>query len=438
MSDPNDPVDPITRSDPPPIDPDLPTPDYQPRLLRPQPLLLRLLAEHNPFYLLSAACMLASCLALTNSLSWIPIATRRLVTLIITLNVYEAALLAIALFLVTRRRLRRDGRILLLLQAFFLVHFTVLNAEIASADATLGLWVNAILFLAAILKLGIVLRVLNPDFTPLQFAFVLTQVAILFALPCVLWRLDGGQGRVGARHLFVVGWLAALLPALYELISHLDARQRITPAGASNVAPTSAYLALPYLSLLTHIGILHYVYNVPFQGAHAAPYLLGLTLILTRLAPNRLMPRRDLAVLRLLLPAAAVLVSANNPFQFPLHRTYPAVTLTPLNLALAGAFLTYVYCFLRPHARLFLAAGALAALTYTFGPSRRQITDALDTAWQHTSTLATRLVPKTLSDWGLLGLVASFAFLLVGFWISLSKPPTDPDDDGPTPVPPAT
>ena len=46
--------------------------------LQPRPSLLRFLTEHNPFYLLSAACMLASCLALTNSLSWTSITHTRL------------------------------------------------------------------------------------------------------------------------------------------------------------------------------------------------------------------------------------------------------------------------------------------------------------------------------------------------------------------------
>src|SRR5687768_18540329 len=78
--------------------------------MQPRPSLVRFLTEHNPFYLLSAACMLASCLALTNSLSWSPIAMRRLLTLLVTLNVYEAALLGIALFLVTKRGLRREDR----------------------------------------------------------------------------------------------------------------------------------------------------------------------------------------------------------------------------------------------------------------------------------------------------------------------------------------
>jgi hypothetical protein len=34
-----------------------------------RPLLLNLITEHNPFYLLSAACMLAGCLALGAAVS---------------------------------------------------------------------------------------------------------------------------------------------------------------------------------------------------------------------------------------------------------------------------------------------------------------------------------------------------------------------------------
>jgi hypothetical protein len=358
-------------------------------------------------------------------------------TLIVTLNVYEAALLGIGLFLITRRRLRRDGRMLLILQAFFLVDFTFLNAEMATADLRLGLWVNAILFVLAAVKLGVVLRVLKPEFSAPQFAFVLVQLLVLFATPSILWWLNDGRGQVGARHLYVVGWTAALLPALYEAVARAGGSGGAGGVGrrSSSPAPTTAYLVLPYLSLLTHIGILHYVYDEPFRGAHATPVLLGLTLILNRAQPNRLVPRADLTALRFLLPLVAVLVSVNNPFVFHVRTSYPAVTLTPLTLAMAGAYLTYVYCFLLPHAALFLAAGGVAAAAYVLGPSREQIGDGLKAAWEWTSTLTQRLMPKTLADWGVIGLVASFAFLLLGFWVSLGKRPVEEEEESVTSAP---
>ena len=86
-------------------------------VITPRTSLIRFIADHNPFFLLSAVCMLGGCLALTNSLSWSPIRLQRLVALVITLNVYELILIGLALFLIVKRRLARDGTILLMLEA---------------------------------------------------------------------------------------------------------------------------------------------------------------------------------------------------------------------------------------------------------------------------------------------------------------------------------
>ena len=416
-----------------------PEPVVQTRTLRPRPLLVRLMMEHNPFYLLSAACMLASCLALTNSLSWSPIPMTRLVTLIVTLNVYEGAVLAIALFLITRRRLQRDGRMLLLLQAFFVADFTFLNAEVASSSpaAWVGVLINAILFGLALLKLGVVMWVLKPDFTPMQFGFVMLQLGALFAIPCVLRQMDGTTGAVGSAHMYGVWWLTALLPALYEVLAWMDPHRRVpVPAiGAAEAlrpgyaAPTRAYLALPYVSLLTHLGILHYVYDARFYAAHAAPVLIGLALVLNRYSPTSFFPRRDLLVLRLLLPLGAVLVSLGNPFEFVLGSSYPTVTLTPTNLAIRAAYVTYVYCFLLQNAWIFLSVGAGSEAVNLLGPSRQQIATVARSSWDWATNVAARLVPKGTRDWGVVGLVASFAFLGIGFWVSLRKRPGEVESD---------
>jgi hypothetical protein len=395
-------------------------PDYT---LPPRPSLLRFLTEHNPFYLLSAACMLASCLALTNSLSWTSISKSRLLTLIVTLNVYEAALIAIALFLVTRRKLRRDGRMLLLLQAFFLADFTFLNAEIATLDVRTGVAVNACLLVLAVVKMGVVIRVLKPSFTALQFGFVVAQLAVLFAAPILLRWLDGNRGILGPREFYGVWWAVGLLPAFYELLAHIDRGRIVSVSPEAQAAPTAAYLAIPFVSLLVHLGILHWVYQVDYVGAHAAPLLLGLAVVLNRHSPTKLLPRKDLLLLRLLLPAAAVMVSWNSPMTFPTELRYPAIELTPAKLAVVGAFLVYIYSFLLPYAVTALAAGATAAALYAFGPSWQQIANTTQTGWDKGATIADRLMPKTPADWGVVGLVASFGLLAIGFWMSMRKPP---------------
>src|SRR5690349_16746478 len=62
--------------------------------------LTRFLIDHNPLYLLSAACMLAGCLLLSGSTSYNPMRMRQLLLLILTLNVYEALLIALGLLLI--------------------------------------------------------------------------------------------------------------------------------------------------------------------------------------------------------------------------------------------------------------------------------------------------------------------------------------------------
>src|SRR5580765_4984854 len=99
-----------------------------------RPSVARWIVDRNPFYLLSAVCMLFGCVALTNSSSWTSIRLNRLLILTATLNFYEVLLIGLAVFLIVHRKLRRDGMILLILEAFFLVDVTFLNSEIFSAD----------------------------------------------------------------------------------------------------------------------------------------------------------------------------------------------------------------------------------------------------------------------------------------------------------------
>ena len=138
--------------------------------------------------------------------------------------------------------------------------------------------------------------------------------------------------------------------------------------------------------------------------------------------------RSDLALLRLLLPAAAVVVSANDPpaLAFVVGRGAAVVTVTPLRLAAAAAYLAVVYCFLLRRAVYFLAAGAAAAAAALYGPSVAQIEAAAERAWETAEDLANKLMPKTSTAWGVVGVASAFVFLLLGAAVSLRKPPDEP------------
>src|SRR5687768_7477091 len=100
----------------------------------PQPTHARLIEDHNPFYLLSAACMLFGLFAVNGSLDWSPIGLGRLISLIVMLNIYEAAVIALGCFLM-RRGIRRDALMLLIVEAFFLADVGFLNMEVFATHA---------------------------------------------------------------------------------------------------------------------------------------------------------------------------------------------------------------------------------------------------------------------------------------------------------------
>src|SRR5437660_5192695 len=99
-----------------------------------RPSLMRFIADRNPFFLLSAVSMFAGVRVILSALNVSPGDVWRLLLLIGALNAYEAAVIALALFLITRRNQRRDGWILLSIEALFLVDLTNLNAEVFTAS----------------------------------------------------------------------------------------------------------------------------------------------------------------------------------------------------------------------------------------------------------------------------------------------------------------
>src|ERR1700733_6594451 len=98
---------------------------------RRSPLLtiLHFIHDRNPFYLLSALCMFVGFRIILGALDSHPGDWKTLLGLIITLNFYEVVMIALALFLIVRRGLRRDGWILLGIEALFMLDLTNLNAE---------------------------------------------------------------------------------------------------------------------------------------------------------------------------------------------------------------------------------------------------------------------------------------------------------------------
>jgi hypothetical protein len=383
---------------------------------------VRSFLDSNPFYLISACCMLAGCVALTNSLSWVSIPTPRLLALILTLNLYEAALIGLAAYLILVRSLRRDGHMLIILELFFLIDVTFLVSEIATRKSWIGPAIAIATFLAAIIKLAVILRILGLRHLFAQFVFILVQLATILALPIIFSR--HADGSVSPLAFYLSWWIVGLMPVAYELLIKLfPSPEPSTPF--SRIITT--YTFLPWLSLVGHLGILHYVYDVPFFGAMVAPVLLALAITLNRAAPTRLFSKRDLLVVRTLLPLAALFVSSNTPAALTLILDHSGhLVFTTLRLTLIATYLEFIYFFLSSHWITAVLVGIVAGLTAAYGPTIDQTEHWSGEAWTRISTLILNILPTTQIGWGATSMAAAFIFLALGAAVSLRRSSSEP------------
>lgn len=401
------------------------------------------LHRHNPFYLLSAACMLGGCLLLTNSLSWSPIAFSRLMTLLATIQVYELLLLAIALYLVVHRR--RSGQLssvtnadiaqLLVLWAVFMADAAFLVSEVVSSSIGVGIVVSLAVFAGFIAKAVCITRVLRIRLKPETWAAAVLTVGTLLATPCILKAL--GDTRVNAFHLYVAWWAVAAVWVVWDVVL---VKGRSPSTGDCPVPPQLLMVVIPWLSLVTHLGILHYVYDTPFRAPHATPMLLVTAMVLARLPAPTSQVARGRAMLRIGLLTMAVLVSL-GPVR-GLGVVVGSSELAPWMFALSGAYLTAVWTFLPQYLLVATAGGVLASLGYLFGPTAAQLAmlarwfaDGVSLAGDGLASAARwvwSLAPKSPFQWGVLAVCSSFVLLGIGARISLKRqlPPAETPTGG--------
>jgi hypothetical protein len=395
---------------------------------------LSFLVHHNPFYLLSALCMIAGCYALNSSMALYSGDLRGLLVLIGTINAYELLLIGLGLFLIRRRGIIRDGRTLLLLQCVFLFDLTFLNAETATGSLRAGLVVNSALLVIALLKVAAILRALSLRFPIRLFSAVALEIVALFAIP-VLFKFLDRDASIAGRHFYAIWWLVGMLPVFIEL------QRRLAVAGTTAALPDAAgvdgprprlggvYLVTAWCAIVAHMGMMHWVYQVDFSPADLSPVLLGLAVLAGRETSPGFVRVGEFRSLRWVLPVAALALSFFSAPELGLAtgRSGRLHISAPL-LTAGGAYLAYVYLYFLPWAAYFIAAAIAAGLIVLFGPTWTQAQITATAELRTTTTVGRwlldtgyRLVPKTALQWGLTAVGASFAFLGIGAAVSLSQ-----------------
>lgn len=385
------------------------------------------LSRHNPFYLLSAMSMLAACLLLANSLSWSPIPFTRLLALLGILNVYELLLLGLGLFLLRRGRNPRDSSQLLFLAAVFLADAAFLNSEVVTHSLTTGLLLNVALLLFAVIKFVVTSRFLGIPLDAGRVLSVALLFTLLFGLPAWLKTVD--RSAITGVHLYACWWAATLAAAAYDLLIGRAAGG--PPAAGGGVDSkrwgllTTLFIVIPTASLLTHIGILHYVYNEPFTAPHAAPILLLLAIVLGRVPGPIAMKlgipsARHARTIQALLPIAAVMISSSA--RFTIHLPFNTAV-SPFAFTAGAAVLTYALTLFRPYAWAVILSSLAAVGVYLISPSAATIS----LRSRQLLELALSLIPSTRIGWGVLSLITAFALLALGARISIRRPHASED-----------
>jgi hypothetical protein len=370
--------------------------------------LLRLAAEGSPLYLLSALSMLAGCYTLSHALALQPGQTGKLLVLLAALGAYEALFVGLGLFLIVRRGLERDGRMLLLLEVLFLVDATLLGGETFAADFRTGVAVSVALLILAVVKVIVIVRVLDPGTVVSALAPTLLPFSLIYLTP-------GAYARLQELHLFeprtVYGfwWLAAAAVVVQAMLAR-QAADKVDPAAGAFRRVLA--IALP-ASLTVHLLAATWVQDLEFRVAYLGPMVLALGAARILLDVSWPGPRWRLA-----LPAAAVLLSLDAEADLTLIGPW-AIPLSPLRLALVAAGLAYLEGHRLHRGRGFAWGAGLCLLAAASGHSVAAMADRAGWLWRAVTSGGRRVFPRTAEAWGVVAVVMAFVLLGLGAAASL-------------------
>ena len=368
---------------------------------------LRFVHDRNPFFLLSAASMFVGYRLVIAAVNSAPGEWRPLLSLIVTMQVYEAVLIALALFLIARRGLVRDGWILLGIESLFLVDGTNLNAELFTALPRLGSAVSAACFALAVVKIAVVCRGLRLRVTPATALFGAAQLAVLFALPGLFRLMRSDGANVSPGRIYAVWWAVGGLMAVGAAVARRDPRTAGHPLAA---LPGRLYLLVPLVSLLVHLAGENRVYWVHFEPANLTPVLLAAVAGVHR---GRWHPAQLQWSVGLI--AAAVVATVLTDHDAALTGRLVGVDVTPLRLAFVAAAVAAAGVAWAHDSVLLAACLTVALATPVAWAVGRRAARAAEWAWDELG----RLVPETPLQWGYTAIATAFVLLGVGAAFSL-------------------
>jgi len=370
----------------------------------------RFINDRNPIFLLSAICMFAGYRMILGAMNTPPGDVGGLVPLIAVLNLYEVALISLGLVLIRRRGLFRDGWILLAVEALFLVDLTNLQSEVYAASVRQGLMLNGVCLVLALIKIGVVVRMLRLRLSLGEWGLIGAGLAMLFGMQGAFKALATKEGELDARVLYGAWWAAGALAAVAGFVGRGDRTGRFM------ALPRRLYILIPFASLIVHLCGANRVYETHFHPANIAPVLLG---IAAALSGVRWLPWTFAAKMQMVLIAGAGLMSLQTPRD--LTWVTSGIWFSPLRVTLMAAMMIALWSAIRYRqwAFVFAAGGCavVAVLGHTAGQARQTFIAMLERIGEFTRAM----IPTTPMGWGIIAVVTSFILLGLGAVVSLRK-----------------
>ncbi len=397
------------------------------------PSWVRLVIDHNPFFLLSAICMMSGCTVLNIALYTPAGNIRNLLVLLGVVNIYEAAMIGLGAILLRRSAAeRRDAHTLMGLEAVFLADSTFVAGVISTIDARWGWMLDGVLLVLSLVKVVIIARALHLPRANRIILLVALQLLVVLLTPTVFKQIAmQHRGFLPELVIYLAWWVAGLLPVIAAaLLWPGRSGDSATPVRASLVL-AGIYLIVPFLSVLMHVYGAGWVYNFYLASPEISPVLLGVAVALSALRAHR--PRLQILNWQVGLIFAAVLCALYGDVTPGKTRVRTSISfeflglhITAIRLTLLGASLVILHMLWLRHRLYALVAAGTCIVGAVLWPNLPAIWTLATRILCEVGNLLARLIPTTAAQWGVTSVVAAFVLLGIGAAYSLRTRPILP------------
>lgn len=351
----------------------------------------------NPIYVISAAVMMYGIALVLNRPGHTPGDLPHILSAYAALQLYEAALIGLAAWILLRLLVPEDGFILFVLECLFLGGAFITLDELLAANTSIGLGLAGSGLALAAVKLGLAHRPMGLSIDRIWRGLAVALMALPIAW--VPWMKSVVEEPLPVAWIAYAAWMS-LAVALLGVLLLTGWNVLRVPAGPEVAAP----LVLGLVTLLTvggHLFSLHHAFLAPAERWYPAPALMVLAGFAVRavLRVARAGLRENVVVW---LPVAPLLLFC---FESPVRRApwsgLPSL-LQPFQLT--GWWLVLIYATLALMTRRKMLALPLAASFLFAAGERREV--AIAVASEH-------------RGWCLVGL--SFVLLVLGGCLTAYK-----------------